>query len=69
MFLAGLLLRVVYCKMFRRSTLEWVLAFGLLMQNSLKAIKDDVFPELKFALVIMLFLVAHFIPPVRLNPE
>ena len=67
---ARLLLQVMYCKMFRRSTLEWsgFLAFGLLMQNSLKQSRTMSFPRNEICTSDHVFLVAHFIPNCEVNP-
>jgi oligosaccharide repeat unit polymerase len=55
MFLFGLVSRFLYGRVLSSSNYVWILIYGWFVQNALKAVKDDILPELGVAFVVFLF--------------
>lgn len=61
MFLFGLLSRILHEQVLRSSSYVWILIYGWYVQNALKAIKDDIFPDLGVLFVMVIFFVVSVV--------
>ena len=61
MFLIGLLTRALHQRVLFSRNYVWVLVYAWYLQNTIKAIKDDIFPDIGLLLVIGLFVCVSLI--------